>query len=95
MVDYMVNHGGVDNLYAELNRRTQEVRALLADLERTSRTALASWEGEAQRAYYAAKAEWDSAANTMSGMLASKSQALTGINQGYQDADRQCAGQFR
>jgi WXG100 family type VII secretion target len=90
----MVNHGGVDGIFAELNRRTQEVRALLDDLERTSQATLASWEGDAQRAYYTAKAEWDSAANAMASMLATRATALSTINNNYQEQDRGAARLF-
>lgn len=91
---YKVNDAGMDGIEVELRRRTQEVRSLLNDLERSSRGLLASWEGSAQSAYYAAKAEWDSAANSMAMLLDGRSVSLAKIKQNYRDQDRAASSMF-
>lgn len=93
-MEYMVNHGAVDTIFADLNRKTQELRTMLNELEQGSQAALASWEGQAQNAYRSAKLEWDSAALAMSTMLASRAQALNNINMNYQAQDRNAANLF-
>lgn len=93
-MQYMVNHGGVDGIYADLNRRTQEIRTLLAELERVSEATLATWDGRTRDSYYRAKAEWNSAANAMVTLLAGRTTVLNNINQNYQAQDRSAAGLF-
>jgi WXG100 family type VII secretion target len=93
-MQFDVNHGGVDGIYAELSRRTNEIRSLLSDLERVSEATLASWDGTARDAYARAKVEWNSAANAMAAMIANRSTTLNNINQNYQAQDRSAAGLF-
>jgi WXG100 family type VII secretion target len=94
MVQYRVNHVGVDQVYADMRSRTQQVQAMISDLERTSEATVAEWEGDAQQAYWAAKSEWNSAASNMAALADRMALNLNGINTNYQNADRGAAGTF-
>ena len=95
MVQYSVNHVGVDQVYADMRTQTQAVQTMITDLERTSESTLADWEGDARQAYWAAKQEWRSAATNMASLADRMAQNLNAINATYQGADRGAASTFR
>ncbi|WP_215546953.1 WXG100 family type VII secretion target [Amycolatopsis sp. CA-230715] len=66
---------------------TDEIRALLAELDREAREGMGEWSGEARAAYEECKASWDAAAAGMRVCLRRADDALSEISAGCQQAE--------
>lgn len=89
-----VNYAALNLLVQTLTTSATTITERLDELEAQLEPLRANWEGEAQTAYIAAKAQWDSA---MADMLRILSQAGVNVNNSidsYQGADRRGASYF-
>jgi 6 kDa early secretory antigenic target len=64
------------------------------DLDGQLRSSLSTWDGQAQAAYYEAKAVWDKAIADMGMVIQGLSQVIGTANANYQTAEQTNAGMF-
>jgi WXG100 family type VII secretion target len=89
-----VNHASVEQVAADLANGVKKIEERLDRLENELKPLQSDWEGNAQQAYYQAKAKWDQAINEMKDLLAQTSTAVQQSNQEYQAADKRGAAAF-
>lgn len=89
-----VNHAGLEAAAADLRSSVARIDDRLSRLDQELAPLRADWVGEAQTAYRAAKASWDSALQEMRGLLDQTSRAVTESNAEYLAADRRGAVAF-
>ena len=65
-----VNHAGLDTAAQDLSRAVQQIDDRLNRLESELAPLRSDWTGNAQQAYIAAKAKWDTAMQEMKTLLA-------------------------
>ena len=65
------------------------------DLDGQLRSSLSSWDGQAQQAYYQAKAIWDKAIADMGMVIQNLSQVIGTANTNYQGAEQANAAMFQ
>jgi early secretory antigenic target protein ESAT-6 len=66
----------------------------VTDLDGQLRSSLATWDGQAQEAYYQAKAVWDKAIADMGAVIQGLSSVLGSANANYQTAERTNSAMF-
>jgi WXG100 family type VII secretion target len=66
----------------------------VTDLDGQLRTNLATWDGQAQAAYYEAKAVWDKAIADMGAVIQGLSSVIGTANANYQEAEQVNASMF-
>jgi 6 kDa early secretory antigenic target len=89
-----VNHAGLDQAADDLIGIVNRIDARMHDLERELNPLRANWIGDAQQAYTAAKARWDTAITEMRDLLRSTSQQVVQSNAEYRAADTRRARAF-
>lgn len=65
----------------------QSLQSTLSTLESQLQSSLSQWTGQAQEAYYAAKAKWDAAAADMATVVSQLGQVVGVANANYQQAE--------
>jgi 6 kDa early secretory antigenic target len=65
------------------------------DLDGQLRSSLSSWDGQAQQAYYQAKAIWDKAIADMGMVIQNLSRVIGTANTNYQGAEQSNAAMFQ
>jgi 6 kDa early secretory antigenic target len=65
------------------------------DLDAQLRTNLSTWDGQAQQAYYQAKAVWDQAIASMGTVIQNLSSVIGNANDNYQLAETSNAAMFQ
>ncbi|WP_028659754.1 WXG100 family type VII secretion target [Nocardioides insulae] len=90
----LVNHGGLEQVAADLATGVKKIEQRLDRLENELAPLKSDWEGNAQAAYHQAKAKWDQAINEMQTLLAQTGTAVQNSNQEYAAADKRGAAAF-
>lgn len=84
MSDYTkVNSSAMQQGVADLKQAHSALEEQLSTLESELNSSLAQWEGAAQGAYRAAKAQWDQAANHMAQVITTMSSTMSQIGENY------------
>ncbi len=89
-----VDHGGLDRVADDLVHVVDEIGARLDRLDQELGPLRASWVGDAQRAYVAAKARWDGAITEMRDVLRDTARQVRCSNADYRAADARGARSF-
>lgn len=89
-----VDHARMQQTADDLMAIVSAIDARLHDLERELGPLRASWVGEAQEAYAAAKRRWDTAIAEMRDLLHRTSQLVTSADGEYRRADARGARSF-
>jgi len=89
-----VDHAGLDRAAADLMSVVNRIDARLQTLERELGPLRTSWVGEAQQAYTAAQARWDTAVREMRDLLRSTAEQVMAANDAYRAADARGARAF-
>jgi 6 kDa early secretory antigenic target len=82
---------GESQFVAAYNSLSSTVNNLDGEL----RSSLATWDGQAQAAYYEAKSIWDKAVADMAAVIQGLSSVLGSANDNYQTAERTNASMFQ
>jgi 6 kDa early secretory antigenic target len=72
---------------ADFTQTFNSLQAEVSGLDRQLRGSLSAWDGSAQQAYYAAKAQWDAAMANMAQVLAQLGAVIGTANSNYQGAE--------
>lgn len=89
-----VNHAGLDRAAEDLGGAVKKIDDRMNRLESELAPLQSDWSGQAQAAYVAAKATWDSALQEMRNLLDDTSRAVTQSNAEYRAADLRGARSF-
>jgi early secretory antigenic target protein ESAT-6 len=89
-----VNHAGLDTAAADLMQGVKNIDDRLNRLESELAPLRSDWDGQAQQAYHAAKAKWDTAITEMRNILQETSAAVSQSNADYSAADKRGAAAF-
>lgn len=89
-----VNHAGLDAAAQDLRSSVARIDDRLNRLDQELAPLRADWVGEAQAAYLAARARWESALQEMRGLLDQTSRTVVESNAEYLAADRRGAVAF-
>jgi early secretory antigenic target protein ESAT-6 len=81
---------GESQFMAAYNGLVSEVN----DLDGQLRSKLSSWDGQAQAAYYQAKAVWDNAISDMGMVIQGLSRVIGSANENYQTTEQANASMF-
>lgn len=90
----VVHHGGMDEMAQHLHAAVNAIDHRMNDLDKDLAPLRGEWSGQAQRAYHAAKTQWDAAIQQMRGLLDETAATVTQSNEEYQAADLRGARQF-
>lgn len=90
-----INYGGVDDVFATMQRGSGDIRAALDLVQATATRTLASWTGTAREAYTVAERQWNAAASDMHTSLTRMAALLPQITDGYRGTDRMVANNFQ
>ncbi|ASR34121.1 type VII secretion protein [Prauserella marina] len=90
VVDYQTIHTAADDCKVTGG----ELRGLFEDLKGRLAPLVDSWQGEAQGAWQAVQAEWDTNLEDLEAVLAKIATALPQIADGYQSTDKAVQGFF-
>lgn len=88
MTTYSVSLPAMNNCISDMDSIGKNITNLLDDLETSCQQTLASWTGESQTYYWAAKRQWDAAAQHMPAALATATSTLQQIAEEYLRAER-------
>jgi early secretory antigenic target protein ESAT-6 len=83
-----VNYASLDDGALTLNGLNSKLNQLITDLETAMKPVLASWDGEAMTTYTQRKAEWDTATNELTGLVAQFGKAVDEANQHHQATEK-------
>ncbi|MCX2731748.1 WXG100 family type VII secretion target [Saccharopolyspora sp. NFXS83] len=83
MSDYRFNFSVADATLYDMDAINNKVRSALTEMERSVEASLSEWTGDAQNAYWEAKAAWNQQANLMPQYLQSGRQTLLNISDNY------------
>lgn len=72
-----------DAVLTDMYNINNQIQDALEEMEKTVEASLAEWTGAAQGQYYASKAAWNAAADSMSGYLEQARQTLLTISDNY------------
>ena len=89
-----VNHAGLDMAAQDLGTMVKQIDDRLNRLESELSPLRSDWTGNAQQAYTAAKAKWDTAMQEMKDLLQQTSTTVTQSNADYMAADNRGARSF-
>ena len=89
-----VNHAGLDMAAQDLGTMVKQIDDRLNRLESELAPLRSDWTGNAQQAYTAAKAKWDTAMQEMKDLLQQTSTTVTQSNADYMAADNRGARSF-
>lgn len=89
-----VDHGGLDAASQDLHAAVARIDDRLSRLEGELAPLRSDWVGDAQQAYHAAKATWDTAVTEMRDLLGQTSRTVQQSNVEYQAADARGAAAF-
>lgn len=83
MSDYSFNFNHADLTLDEMHAVNGRVKSALAEMESAVEKTLTDWTGDAEKAYWEAKAEWNRKANQMPVFLEAGRQTLLQISDNY------------
>lgn len=89
-----VNHAGLDMAAQDLGNTVKRIDDRLNRLESELAPLRSDWTGNAQQAYQAAKAKWDTAMQEMRDLLQQTSATVHQSNADYKAADQRGAASF-
>ncbi len=89
-----IDHGGLDTAAADLLNTVRAIDDRLAHLDSELSGLRHDWGGQAQLAYAAAKAQWDTAMRELRGVLDETGRAVAQSNADYRAADQRGAASF-
>ncbi len=79
--------GSLEQGQADFTRTYASLQAEVSGLDAQLRSSLAAWDGNAQQAYYTAKAQWDAAMANMAQVLSQLGAVIGTANSNYQSAE--------
>ncbi|HYQ63782.1 WXG100 family type VII secretion target [Actinophytocola sp.] len=91
MSDYRFDFNQADLTLDEMNAINGRVKTALADMERRVEQTLQYWDGDSQKMYYQAKAEWNAEAAKMPEQLEAGRQTLLAISDNYGTTEQRAA----
>lgn len=94
MGEIKVDFGQLGAGAESLQRTASQIQGQLEELEQMLKPLIATWDGSAQEAYYAAQAEWDKAAQNLQEITAKMGTAVQVANESYQQGERMNAAKF-
>ena len=94
MATIVVNHGAMSTASSDLSGDAAYLQSVLDDLDSKIKTLAANWEGDAQQAYLAAKAQWTAAMTEIREVLGAISQLLSATNDTFRNIDVKGAGMW-
>lgn len=89
-----VNHAGLDTAAQDLHTAVKAIDDRMNRLENELAPLKSDWTGQAQNAYYTAKAKWDGAIQEMRDLLDQTSRTVHQSNAEYRAADQRGAASF-
>lgn len=89
-----VNHAGLDTAAQDLRTAVKAIDDRMNRLENELAPLKSDWTGQAQNAYYTAKAKWDGAIQEMRDLLDQTSRTVHQSNAEYRAADQRGAASF-
>jgi 6 kDa early secretory antigenic target len=90
----VVNFGALHQASADIQKTMGTLDTHLGQLERDAAPLVATWEGEARRAYDARQATWRRAARDLAAILREIKVAVDDSAADYRDTERRAAGRF-
>ena len=79
--------GSLEQGQADFTRTYTSLQTEVASLDAQLRSSLAAWDGNAQQAYYTAKAQWDAAMANMAQVLSQLGAVIGTAHSNYQSAE--------
>lgn len=89
-----VQFGSLEAAAADISGSANKLESRIDTLESELAPMRASWEGEAQAAYIAAKSKWDSGMRDIKQLLAEIGTAVTSSNSDYMSTEKANAGRW-
>jgi 6 kDa early secretory antigenic target len=79
--------GSLEQGQADFTQTYTTLQAEVNGLDTQLRSSLSAWDGQAQQAYYTAKAQWDAAMASMAQVLSQLGAVVGTANSNYQGAE--------